>query len=230
MSEAPMSAATMDFAAARDRMVDGQVRPNKVIDPRIINAMRRLPRERFLPPHLASRAYADEDVPLPGGRAMMEPMVLARLVQLLQLRDGERALVVACGSGYGAAVLDACGAHVTALEDDPALLALARAALPALAPKVALVEGPVAAGWQAGGPYDAILVEGAVAQVPDAFAAQLKPGGRVAAAVARPGGPGAGVLAEAVMVGGTPRLRAQAFFDCATPALPQLAARPAFTF
>ncbi len=76
----------MDYAAARDHMVDGQVRPNKVIDPRIIRAMRTLPRERFLPPQLASLAYADEDVPLPNGRALMEPMVIARLVQLLRVR------------------------------------------------------------------------------------------------------------------------------------------------
>lgn len=225
-----MSAATMDFAAARDRMVDGQVRPNKVIDPRVIRAMRRLPRERFLPAHLVSRAYADEDVPLPGGRALLEPMVVARLVQLLRVREGETALVVACGAGYGAAVLDACGARVTGVEDDKALLSVARSVLPGLAPHVALVEGPVAAGWPDGGPYDVILVEGAVPAVPDGLAAQLKPGGRLTVVVAQPGGPGAGVLAEVVMVGGEPRLGAQSFFDCATPALPQFAARPAFTF
>ncbi len=222
--------APQDFAGARDRMVDGQVRPNKVIDPRIIRAMRTLPRERFLPPHLASLAYADEDVPLPGGRAMMEPMVIARLVQGLRVREGETALVVAAGAGYGAALLEACGAAVTALEDDAGLLALARAVLPAMAPGVALVEGDVAQGWAAGAPYDVILIEGAVQQVPDVLAGQLKPGGRVAAVVARPGGPGAGVLAEAVVVGGVARLRAQPFFDCATPMLPQLAPRPAFTF
>jgi protein-L-isoaspartate(D-aspartate) O-methyltransferase len=89
-----MDLPTLDFAAARDRMVDGQVRPNKVIDPRIIRAMRDLPRERFLPPHLVSLAYADEDVPLPGGRALMEPMVIARLVQLARVRDGDRVLVI----------------------------------------------------------------------------------------------------------------------------------------
>ena len=165
-----------DYAAARDHMVDSQVRPNKVIDPRIIRAMRRLPRERFLPPASACRAYADEDVPLPGGRAMIEPMVIARLVQLLKLREHETALVVAAGSGYGAALLDACGAKVTALEDDQGLLALARLALPAIAPGVSLVEGPVAAGWPAGAPYDVILIEGAVQRVPDILAAQLRAG------------------------------------------------------
>lgn len=224
-------APTPDYAAARDHMVDGQVRPNKVIDPRIIRAMRQLPRERFLPPVLASRAYADEDVPLPGGRALMEPMVIARLVQLLRVVANEAVLVLGAGSGYGAALLAACGARVTALEDDPGLLALARAVLPAVAPGVALVEGPVAAGWPGGAPYDAILIEGAVPGIPDSLAALLRPDtGRIAAVQARQGFPGQGVLAEAVHVGAETRLRAQAFFDCATPMLPQFAPAPAFTF
>ena len=82
----------MDFAEARRFMVEGQLRPNRVEDPRIVAALRDLPRERFVPAAMASRAYADADVPLPGGRAMMKPLVLARLVQLSALRRGERAL------------------------------------------------------------------------------------------------------------------------------------------
>ena len=225
----PISAPT-DYARARDNMVDGQVRPNKVVDPRIIQAMRRLPREQFVPPALASLAYADEDVPLPNGRALMEPMVIARLVQLLRVRSGERALVVASGAGYGAALLAACGATVTALEDDTGLLALARSLMPQWAPGVTLVEGPVAAGWPGGGPYDVILVEGAVQGLPEVLANQIKSEGRVAAVIAEPGGPGVGVLAEAVLVDGRMHLSSQAFFDCATPMLPQLAPRFAFTF
>ena len=227
----PTTAALPDYTAARDHMVDSQVRPNKVIDPRIIRAMRQLPRERFVPPALAARAYTDEDVPLPGGRALMEPMVIARLVQLLRVVPGESVLVLAAGSGYGSALLDACGARVTALEDDPALLALARAVLAAVAPGVTLVEGPVVAGWPGGAPYDAILVEGAVPAIPDALAAVLRPGtGRVAAVRMQPGALGQGVLAEAVHVGAETRLRAKAFFDCATPLLPQFVPAPAFTF
>ena len=220
----------MDFAEARDRMVDGQVRPNKVIDPRIIQAMRRLPRERFVPEAMASRAYSDEDVPLPHGRALIEPMVIARLVQSLRVRAGETALVIGAGAGYGAALLDAIGAKVTALEDDAGLIALGRTALPAVAPGVTMVEGPVQAGWQAGAPYDVILIEGAVQQAPDALADQLRPGGRLAAVVSKPGGPGHGVLAEVVRVADGVRLRGQPVFDCATPMLPQMAPRPAFAF
>ena len=115
-------------------MVDSQIRPNKVVDPRILRAMRELPRERFVPTALRSLAYADEDVPLGNGRALMEPMVLARLVQIAAPVAGERVLVVGAGGGYGAAVLAACGANVTALEEDEALLGLARQLLPAIAP------------------------------------------------------------------------------------------------
>src|SRR5580698_4654527 len=144
----------MDIETARNNMVDSQVRPNKVVDPRIIDAMRQLPRELFVPPAMASLAYADDDVPLGGGRYLMEPMVIARLVQAATVRRGERALVVGAGCGYGAALLAALGAQVIALEQDAALLdraraALARAALPAIAFAVTLVNGPLAAGWPA---------------------------------------------------------------------------------
>lgn len=235
----PSAPAAPDFAEARDRMVDGQVRPNKIIDPRIIQAMRRLPRERFVPAALSSRAYADEAVMLPGGRALMEPMVIARLVQILRVREGERGLVVGAGTGYGAAVLAASGVAVIALEDDAALLSLARSVLPEVAPGVVLVEGPVAAGWAQGGPYDFILIEGAVTALPEVLAGQLRPHGRVAAVLAYGGdgraggawrGLGQGVLAELVHVGAETRLRAQPFFDCATPMLPQLRPQAGFTF
>lgn len=219
-----------DLAAARDFMVDSQVRPNKVTDPRVIAAMRRLPRERFVPEALAARAYLDEDVPLPGGRALMEPMVIARLAQILALRAGERVLVVAAGAGYGAAVLAACGAVVTALEDDAGLLAVARRLLAELAPEVTVVDGDVRAGWPAAAPYDAILIEGAVPALPDGLAEQLAPGGRLVTVLSSAHGLGQGVLAEAVPVGDGLRLRGQAMFDCATPMLPQFRPAPAFVF
>ena len=217
-----------DFAQARDHMVDGQVRPNKVIDPRIIRSMRSLPRERFLPPHLSSLAYADEDVPLPRGRALMEPMVIARLTQLARVRDGERVLVVGAGAGYGSAILAACGGQVTALEDDEALLAIARAVLPGLAPGVRIQAGPLPAGWPAGAPWDVVMIEGAVRAIPDSLGQQVRPGGRLVAVLAERAGAGHGVLAEHAGAGGV--LRAHPVFDCATPLLPAFAARPAFQF
>jgi protein-L-isoaspartate(D-aspartate) O-methyltransferase len=222
-----MDLATFDFTDARTHMVDGQLRPNKVSDPRILAAMRALPRERFLPPDLAPLAYSDEDIPLGGGRFMMEPMVLARLVQLLAPERGERALVVASGTGYGAAVLAACGARVTALENDLALSAIAARAMLAEAPGVDLVAGPLAAGWPTGGPYDLILIEGAVHDIPSAVASQLRGvGGRLAAVRRGAGGMGQAVLAESTPLG----VRSRPVFDCATPPLPELLVKPGFVF
>jgi protein-L-isoaspartate(D-aspartate) O-methyltransferase len=222
-----MDLAAFDFADARTRMVDSQVRPNKVTDPRILAAMRALPRENFLPPGLAARAYGDDDVPLGGGRVMLAPMVIARLVQLLAPEVGQRALVVAAGTGYGAALLAACGPRVTALEEDPALRAIATRSLLAEAPAVELVAGPLAAGWPAGAPYDMILIEGAVPEVPAALATQLRAdGGRLVAIRAGGGMVGQAVLAEPTHFG----LRTRPMFDCAALPIPELRAKPGFVF
>lgn len=217
-----------DFAAARNLMVDGQIRPNKVTDRRILDAMRTLPRERFLPPGMGHLAYIDEDVPLPGGRVLTEPLVIARMVQLAIPRSGERALVVASGTGYAAALLAACGCDVTALEEDEKLITIARVALAAAAPSVKLVTGRLAEGWPAGAPYDLILIDGAAEQIPPALSGQLRtPGGRLVGVLSTSVGPGHIVLAEASQGG---RLSAQPEFDCLTPILPAFRAAPAFEF
>ncbi len=223
-----MDLAAFDFADARAHMVDSQVRPNKVSDPRILAAMRRLPREAFLPASLAARAYADEPIPLGAGRVLTTPMAIARLVQLLAPEPGQRALVVGAGTGYGAALLAACGARVTALEDDPALHAIAARALAAEAPGVTLVAGPLPSGWPAGAPYDLILIEGALAAIPDSIAGQLRlDGGRLVTVRADPpGSPGQAVLAEATQAG----LRARPAFDCTTAPIPAFQAKPGFVF
>ena len=230
-----MDLPTLDFASARDHMVDSQIRPDRVVDPRIIRVMRTLPRERFVPEAQASKAYIDEDVRLPGGRCLMEPRVLARLLQLMRFRSGERVLVVASGPGYGAAVLACCGADVTALEEDEALLAIARRALPSLAPKVKLETGPLRAGLK--GPWDVIMIEGAVPEIPAAIGAELNPhGGRLVTVLAPPQGNGApglgkGVLAEPINPGSADiRLRAQPHFDCATPMIPAFLPPKRFQF
>src|ERR1700722_17977743 len=207
------------FAEARIRMVDSQVRPNRVTDPRITGAMRRLQRERFLPAGLAPLAYADEDVPLGNGRVLIQPMAIARLIQLAAPMQGENALVVAAGVGYGAALLAACGVRVTALEEEPALLALARHALTEVAPEISVVSGPLSVGWPSGAPYDIILLEGGVQAIPRALAQQLRNnGGRLVTVICSDGRTSQAVLAEAV--GSV--LRAQPMFDCPTPRLPSL--------
>jgi protein-L-isoaspartate(D-aspartate) O-methyltransferase len=215
------------YQAARNMMVDGQVRPNTVTDKRIIDAMRRLPREHFVPPPLTPLAYADEDVPLGGGRYLTEPRVIARLVQSAAVRPGERALVVAAGSGYAAALLAACGATVTAVEDDPALLALARAALSDAAAPVRIANGPPQNGWPADAPYDVVLIDGAVEELPAAIAAQVKPqGGRLLMIRALEGRVSQAVLGEPTPAG----LSFQVLFDCATPTLASMRRQPGFVF
>jgi protein-L-isoaspartate(D-aspartate) O-methyltransferase len=223
----PSDTALLDFADARNRMVDSQIRPNKVTDPRITAAMRRIARERFVPAAATALTYADEDVPLGQGRVLTEPMVIARLTQLAAPLAGERALVVAAGAGYGAAVLAACGVHVTALEEVPELLSLARQALATEAPDVELVSGPLAAGWAAGAPYDIILIEGAVRDVPASIAAQLREeAGRLVTVRTLTGNVGQAILAERTVAG----LRSRAAFDCATPLIPGLLPAPSFVF
>jgi protein-L-isoaspartate(D-aspartate) O-methyltransferase len=215
------------FADARKRMVDSQIRPNRVTDPRILSAMRRLPRERFLPPAAVPLAYADEDVPLGHGRYMLEPMVLAKLLQAATLQEHERVLVVGANTGYAAAVLAACGCRVVALEEDPALLAIAEAILAQEAPGVTLASGPLSAGWPGHAPYDMILIEGAVPEVPPALAAQLhQETGRLLTAICCEGRATRAVQAE--LTGGS--LGMTAIFDCNTPPIPSLRRAPVFEF
>lgn len=221
---------------ARNRMVDSQIRPNRVSDPRILEAMRQLPRERFLPAGLLTLAYADQNVPLGGGRVLLQPMVLARLVQAAAPLRGERALVAGAGSGYSAALLAALGCEVTALEEPGMLLDLAKTALAALAPAVRLVSGPLPAGWPTGAPYDVILIDGAVPEVPAALASQLnRETGRLLTIVApagtgdgtyRVGHTGLAVHAEPTPAG----VSVRALFDCLCPVLPGFATAPVFEF
>jgi protein-L-isoaspartate(D-aspartate) O-methyltransferase len=221
----------MDFAEARRRMVDGQLRPNRVTDPPLLDALRRLPREAFLPPALRDRAYVDEDVPLPGGggRVMMEPLILARLIQLAAPRPADRALVVCSGTGYGAALLATLGARVTALEDDAALAALAEAAIPAAGVPAGVIRmeiGTPREGFAAGAPYDVILVEGEIPAIPASLSAQLAEGGRLAAVLGRGIRLGQAVLG--LRVGGA--FSVTPAFDCATAALPAFVPAPGFVF
>jgi protein-L-isoaspartate(D-aspartate) O-methyltransferase len=215
----------MDYADARRRMVDGQIRPNKVSDPRLLEALGDLPRERFLPPPLRTRAYLDEDVSLPRGRALMEPMVLARLVQLLAPRPGARALVVGAGTGYGAAVLARMGAAVTAVEEEAELAAIAREAFAACLPPAAVrvVEDLPAADGEA---FDAILVEGEVPEVPERLSGLLAQGGRLAAVLGGGRRNGTAVLGQ--RIGGA--FTVTPAFDCAVAALPAFAPPARFVF
>lgn len=227
-----MDVAAADFSVRRAVMVDGLLRPNKVTDPRLLKAARELPRERFLPEDRRELAYLDADAPLGGGRVLPQALITVRLIQLASPQAGEKALVIGAGTGYGAALLAACGAHVTALEEDPALIAIARPALATYAPAVRLVTGPLAAGYANGAPWDVILIDGAIATLPPAIGEQLKRETGRLVAVMQPPGPqamahvGHAVLAERSAAG----LAMRPAFDAATAVLPGFTSTPAFVF
>ena len=218
-----MSAA--DFGLARNLMVDGQLRPNKVSDRRIIDAMRSLPRETFVPPRIANLAYIDQDLAVGAGRSMLKPLVIARLLQLARPRAGETALVVGCGTGYGAAILAACGVLVTALEQEPELIAIARRALGEQT-SITLVEGPLAEGYAASAPYDLVVIEGAVPAIPEIVGRQVAASGRLVTIIKENGVAGYAALAEPSTGG----LRAQAAFDANAQFLPGLQPAKSFIF
>jgi protein-L-isoaspartate(D-aspartate) O-methyltransferase len=214
------------FDLARKHMVDSQLRPNKVTDERVLGAMSILPRESFVPAGLIDRAYADENIRLGGGRSMMAPMGLARLIQEAGIEANERVLLIGVGSGYGAAVIAATGAEVVALEQDPALLAIARATLPAHAPTVQLAEATLANGWAQGAPYDCILIEGAAAELSAALLAQLAPQGRVVMVQDR----GQRIGVAAVGVKTAQGMSFAPKFDCMAAVLPGFGHEAAFVF
>jgi protein-L-isoaspartate(D-aspartate) O-methyltransferase len=166
------------FEAMRHAMVASQLRTSAVNDARVVEAMARVPREEYLPPEHRSMAYRDSLLPLVGGRRHNSPLVIGRLLTEAHVRPDDHVLLVGAAGGYAAALLALLAKSVVALEQEDALVALARAAL-AAETAVEVVQGPLDAGWAAGAPYDLILVDGAVEQLPDALIAQLKPGGRV---------------------------------------------------
>ena len=184
----------MDYAVARQHMVDSQIRTNKVTDERLIEAIRALPRERFVPEPIRARSYLDDDVELAPGRYLMEPMVTARLIQAADVKPTDMALVIGAATGYAAALLAKLANTVVALECDQALAQRAVSAFADLATdNAAVVEGPLRDGCAKHAPYDVIFLDGAIEEVPQAGATQLAEGGRMVG-VLRERGVGRAVL------------------------------------
>jgi protein-L-isoaspartate(D-aspartate) O-methyltransferase len=166
-----------DFATARRAMVESQLRPQGVADPAVLDAMGKVKREQFLPAHTRPLAYVDRAVAVGQGRFLAAAAVLGQLLTEMRPEPGQRALVVGAGTGYSVAVLAAMGIEAIGLESDPELIAAARDA------GVKLVQAPLEAGLADRGPYDQILIDGAVETISDAIIAQLADGGRLGTAI-----------------------------------------------
>ena len=216
-----------EFGVARAHMIESQLRPSKVIDARVLGAFARIRRELFVPEHLRAVAYIDEDLPLGGGRYLMEPMVVARLLQAATVERSDTVLIIGAGTGCEAALAAALARTVVALEEDPELARRARAALVdhSIA-SVSVVEGPLPQGYRRRAPYDVILFGGAVAEVPSESDSQLAEGGRLLAVVKSANGIGRATLRT--RTGGVVARRV--LFDAATPLLPGFLPKPAFVF
>ncbi len=167
-----------NFEAMRDAMVASQLRTNAVSDPDVIAAMQSVAREDFVPAERRSLAYVDIAIPLGGDRALSAPLVIGRLLTEAMVNSTDHVLLVGASTGYAATLLSQLAKSVVALESDTALLEAGRAALSKL-PNTVLVAGPLTDGWEDAAPYDVIVIDGAVAHLPDALLGQLKPGGRL---------------------------------------------------
>ncbi|MET0259417.1 MAG: protein-L-isoaspartate O-methyltransferase [Methylobacterium sp.] len=216
----------MDFAAARTKMVDNQIRTTDVTSHEILRAFLSVPRERFVPAPRQPLAYIDEDIPLGGGRFLMEPSPFAKLLQLAQVGPGDVVLDVGCGTGYSSAVLSHLGGSVVALEEDASLAGQASETLDSLGiVSCAVVVGSLVEGVSSEAPFDVIVFQGAVEEIPSTFFDQLKDRGRLVVVE------GYGLSAMAKLYTKEDGIVSDRFgFNCSVKPLPGFARRPSFVF
>lgn len=213
-------------AEARRAMVDSQLRTNNINDPALIAAIAATPREAFLPNAHQAAAYIDRAVPLSDGRSINPALTTARLISELDVAVDQSILLIGGATGYASAILAQLGARVTAVEESPELMEIARAALQGV-DRVTLVNAPLPAGAPDGAPYDALLVDGAVEQLPASLLDQLSDGSVIVAGVVDRG---VTRLGRAIHVAGTKSISPLPFIDLECVHLPGFAPPPRFTF
>ncbi len=221
-----------DYSLARRTMVDRQIRTADVTDRRILTAIGEVPRELFSPPELRPLAYSDADLPLTKsgtngpGRYLVEPTILARLIQLAEIGEDDIVLDIGCGTGYSSAVLSLIANSVVALEENEDLAETATETLLELdIGNVAVLTGPLSEGFASEGPYDVIVMAAAVEEVPPALLDQLKKGGRLVTII----GDGPSGMATLFYRNGGEVSRRSAF-SAPAPTLPGFAKPKSFEF
>ncbi|WP_426208674.1 protein-L-isoaspartate O-methyltransferase family protein [Massilia sp. TWP1-3-3] len=174
----------MNIEQARFNMIEQQIRPWNVLDSDVLDLLLVVKREDFVPAAHKALAFVDTEIPLGSGEAMFTPKIEARILQEVQLKKHENVLEIGAGSGYMAALLAHKARHVTTIEINPALKELAQANLARAGLSNVTVElGDGAQGWNAGAPFDVIVISGALEALPEAFLKQIKVGGRIAAII-----------------------------------------------
>jgi len=217
----------MDFEIARFNMVENQIRTNMVTDPAVLEAMERVPRELFVPKALRGIAYVDEDISLDEDRFLMEPLILARLIQAATVKSTDVVLDVGCATGYSSAVLAHIASTVVALENDEDLVIRASRTLTDLnLDNAVVVGGPLVEGYPKQAPYNVILLNGAIPEASPALRAQLADGGRLVAVI----GDGRWNSKITVIERHGDTFGHRSIHDAATPPLPGFAKTPAFEF
>lgn len=217
----------VDTAAARLNMVESQLRTNRVWDTRILDAFETVPRELYVPERARGFAYVDEDLPVGHGRYLMEPMVLARLIQAAEIGSADIVLDLGCATGYASAILAQLAATVVALEEVPDLARAAAAVLDAQqVTNAVVVEGKLAEGYAKQAPYDVILLDGAAGEVPRTIEDQLAEGGRLVGVVQDRDGVGRAMLMRKDLGAVSGRV----LFDANTPVLPGFERKAGFVF
>lgn len=215
-----------DSAASRLAMIAGQLKPNRVTDDRTLEAIKAIPREKFVPTAYRGVAYVDEDLPIAANRYLMEPMVFARMAVEAWVQPNETVLDLACGTGYSTAVLAQLAESVLAVESDPDLVKSAEHKLSALnVDNAAVIQGDLTVGAPDQGPFDVIFINGAVERIPDALLSQLAENGRLVCVYVHGGSSRAHLVRRVDGAFGRRDL-----FDAYTPVLPGFEQAPAFEF
>jgi protein-L-isoaspartate(D-aspartate) O-methyltransferase len=216
----------LDFEQARNTMVDCQIRTSRVRDPEVIEALRVIPREAFVPDRLKEIAYVDEDLRLAGERYLMEPMVLARLLQAAEIDPGDTALAIACTTGYSVALLARLAETVVGVEPEADFVDVADRVLADLGvDNAAVIQGAPAEGYPRQAPYDVILIEGRCAEVPRRITDQLADGGRLITVLDE-----RGVGKATLMRRSGDNIGTRTLFDAQVPPLKAFQRAPAFQF